>query len=200
MNNIYGYIRVSSVDQNEARQLAAMQRLRVHEKHIYLDKQSGKDFERPNYQKLIGKMQQGDLLYILSIDRLGRNYKEIQKQWRYLTGEKGIGICAIDMPLLDTRQYKDLLGTFISDIVLQILSFVAESERDNIRKRQAQGILAAKAKGVRFGRPEASIPKNFNKLVRQWRQDELPLKEVLSRCRISRATFYRRLRDLEAAE
>lgn len=110
MNNIYGYIRVSSVDQNEARQLAAMQRLRVHEKHIYLDKQSGKDFERPNYQKLIGKMQQGDLLYILSIDRLGRNYKEIQKQWRYLTGEKGIDICVIDMPLLDNRQYKDLLG------------------------------------------------------------------------------------------
>ena len=200
MNKIYGYIRVSSVDQNEARQLAAMQRLQVPEKHIYLDKQSGKDFERPNYQNLIGKMQQGDLLYILSIDRLGRNYKEIQKQWRYLTGEKGIDICVIDMPLLDTRQYKDLLGTFISDIVLQILSFVAESERDNIRKRQAQGILAAKAKGVRFGRPEASIPKNFNKLVRQWRQDELPLKEVLSRCRISRATFYRRLRDLEAAE
>ena len=200
MNKIYGYIRVSSVDQNEARQLAAMQRLQVPEKHIYLDKQSGKDFERPNYQKLIGKMQQGDLLYILSIDRLGRNYKEIQKQWRYLTGEKGIDICVIDMPLLDTRQYKDLLGTFISDIVLQILSFVAESERDNIRKRQAQGILAAKAKGVRFGRPEASIPKNFTKLVRQWRQDELPLKEVLSRCRISRATFYRRLRDLEAAE
>ena len=200
MNNIYGYIRVSSVDQNEARQLAAMQRLQVPEKHIYLDKQSGKDFERPNYQNLIGKMQQGDLLYILSIDRLGRNYKEIQKQWRYLTGEKGIDICVIDMPLLDTRQYKDLLGTFISDIVLQILSFVAESERDNIRKRQAQGILAAKAKGVRFGRPEASIPKNFNKLVRQWRQDELPLKEVLSQCRISRATFYRRLRDLEAAE
>ena len=200
MNNIYGYIRVSSVDQNEARQLAAMQRLQVPEKHIYLDKQSGKDFERPNYQNLIGKMQQGDLLYILSIDRLGRNYKEIQKQWRYLTGEKGIDICVIDMPLLDTRQYKDLLGTFISDIVLQILSFVAESERDNIRKRQAQGILAAKAKGVRFGRPEASIPKNFTKLVRQWRQDELPLKEVLSRCRISRATFYRRLRDMEAAE
>ena len=200
MNNIYGYIRVSSVDQNEARQLAAMQRLQVPEKHIYLDKQSGKDFERPNYQTLIGKMQQGDLLYILSIDRLGRNYKEIQKQWRYLTGEKGIDICVIDMPLLDTRQYKDLLGTFISDIVLQILSFVAESERDNIRKRQAQGILAAKAKGVRFGRPEASIPKNFTKLVRQWRQDELPLKEVLSRCQISRATFYRRLRELEAAE
>lgn len=200
MNKIYGYIRVSSVDQNEARQLAAMQRLQVPEKHIYLDKQSGKDFERPNYQNLIGKMQQGDLLYILSIDRLGRNYKEIQKQWRYLTGEKGIDICVIDMPLLDTRQYKDLLGTFISDIVLQILSFVAESERDNIRKRQAQGILAAKAKGVRFGRPEAAVPKNFTNLVTQWRQNQLPMKDLLKKCQISRATFYRRLRELDPAE
>jgi DNA invertase Pin-like site-specific DNA recombinase len=200
MNKIYGYIRVSSVDQNEARQLAAMQRLQVPEKHIYLDKQSGKDFERPNYQNLIGKMQQGDLLYILSIDRLGRNYKEIQKQWRYLTGEKGIDICVIDMPLLDTRQYKDLLGTFISDIVLQILSFVAESERDNIRKRQAQGILAAKAKGVRFGRPEAVVPKNFTNLVTQWRQNQLPMKDLLKKCQISRATFYRRLRELDPAE
>ena len=153
MGSIYGYIRVSSTDQNEDRQTAAMHKAGVAEPNIYMDKQSGKDFNRPQYTKLAGRLKKGDLLYILSIDRLGRNYEEIQNQWRILTKEIGIDICVIDMPLLDTRNGKDLMGTFIADLVLQILSFVAESERSNIRKRQEQGIAAAKAKGVKFGRP-----------------------------------------------
>ncbi len=144
--NIYGYIRVSSTDQNEERQIVAMKDVAVSNANMYIDKQSGKDFERPNYRKLVSKLQAGDLLYILSIDRLGRNYEEIQKQWRMLTKEIGADICVIDMPLLDTRNGKDLMGTFIADIVLQILSFVAQSERENIKRRQAEGIAAAKAK------------------------------------------------------
>lgn len=193
----YAYIRVSSLDQNEARQLRVMEELKIPKGNIYIDKQSGKDFQRQNYQKLIKKLKAGDLLYILSIDRLGRNYKEIQNQWRYLTEEKGIDICVIDMPLLDTRQYKDLLGTFISDLVLQVLSFVAESERDNIRKRQAQGIAAAKAKGVRFGRPEIHVPKNFPALVSKWRSNKITREEILQVCKISKATFYRKVREME---
>lgn len=191
----YAYVRVSTIDQNEARQLRAISDLAVPPDHIYMDKQSGKDFQRKNYQKLLHVLRKGDLLYILSIDRLGRNYKEIQNQWRYLTEEKGVDICVLDMPLLDTRKYKDLLGTFISDIVLQILSFVAESERDNIRKRQAQGISSAKAKGVRFGRPETKTPENFPKLVKRWREDKLSLNSLLETCQMSRATFYRRVRE-----
>ena len=193
----YAYIRVSSLDQNEARQLRVMEELKIPKGNIYTDKQSGKDFQRQNYQKLIKKLKAGDLLYILSIDRLGRNYKEIQNQWRYLTEEKGIDICVIDMPLLDTRQYKDLLGTFISDLVLQVLSFVAESERDNIRKRQAQGIAAAKAKGVRFGRPEVTVPRNFPALVSKWRSNKITREEILQVCKISKATFYRKVREME---
>lgn len=193
----YAYIRVSSLDQNEARQLRVMEELKIPKENIYIDKQSGKDFQRQNYQKLIKALKSGDLLYILSIDRLGRNYKEIQNQWRYLTEERKIDICVIDMPLLDTRRYKDLLGTFISDLVLQVLSFVAESERDNIRKRQAQGIAAAKAKGIRFGRPEAKIPKNFKQLVNKWRNNKITCEEILKICQISKATFYRRVREME---
>ena len=140
---IYGYVRVSSTDQNENRQIIALHEKGVDDRNIYMDKQSGKEFDRPQYKKLLRKIKQGDLLYILSIDRLGRNYEEIQSQWRVLTKEKGIDICVIDMPLLDTRQGKDLMGTFIADLVLQILSFVAQSERENIRKRQEQGIAAA---------------------------------------------------------
>ena len=193
----YAYIRVSSLDQNEARQLRVMEELKIPKENIYIDKQSGKDFQRHNYQKLIKELKTGDLLYILSIDRLGRNYKEIQNQWRFLTEEKGIDICVIDMPLLDTRQYKDLLGTFISDLVLQVLSFVAESERDNIRKRQAQGIAAAKAKGVRFGRPEVSVPRNFPVLVNKWRSNKITREEILQICKMSKATFYRKVREME---
>ena len=162
----YGYVRVSSLDQNEDRQMTALQDAAVPEKNIFTDKQSGKDFERPGYQKLTEVLKEGDILYILSIDRLGRNYEEIQKQWRILTKETGIDICVLDMPLLDTRNGKDLMGTFIADLVLQILSFVAQSERENIRKRQSEGIAVAKARGVRFGRPKKEVPDDFGKIVR----------------------------------
>ena len=167
----------------------------VPSKSVYIDKQSGKDFERPQYKKLVSKLKSGDLLYILSIDRLGRNYEDIQKQWRILTKDIGIDICVIDMPLLDTRNGKDLMGTFIADLVLQILSFVAQSERENIKKRQAQGIAAAKAKGVRFGRPEIDVPNDFGKIIKKWEQKRLPFSEVLKLCNMSEATFYRRLRE-----
>ena len=190
---IYGYIRVSSIDQNEDRQLIKMNELSIPENQIYIDKQSGKNFDRPEYKKLVKKLKPSDLLYVLSIDRLGRNYEEIQNQWRVLTKEKGIDICVIDMPLLDTRLHKDLMGTFISDLVLQILSFVAQNERENIKKRQAEGIAAAKSRGVRFGRPIKEVPKNFRTLIRQWEQKQLSLKQIMEQCGMSKATFYRRL-------
>ena len=191
----YGYIRVSSTDQNEGRQLVALRRKGILEKNLYIDKQSGKNFHRPKYQRLMKRLKPGDLLYILSIDRLGRNYKEIQDQWRLLTQKKGIDICVLDMPLLDTRQGKDLMGTFIADLVLQILSFVAQNERENIRRRQAEGIAAAKAQGVKFGRPEKTVPEDFICLVQAWKKKKLPLAEVLEQCNISESTFYRRLRE-----
>ncbi len=193
--NIYGYARVSSIDQNEGRQMIALHEAAVLERNIFMDKQSGKDFDRPNYKKLVKKLKAGDLLYVLSIDRLGRNYEEIQTQWRILTKEIGIDICVLDMPLLDTRNGKDLMGTFIADLVLQILSFVAQSERENIRKRQAEGIAAAKAKGIKFGRPEKSVPNDFSKIVKAWEQKKLTLAEVLKQCNISESTFYRKLRE-----
>ncbi len=192
---VYGYVRVSSTDQNEDRQLIALREKGVNDKNIFIDKQSGKDFERPNYKKLVSKLKAGDLLYIISIDRLGRNYEEIQKQWRVLTKEIGIDICVLDMPMLDTRNGKDLMGTFIADLVLQILSFVAQSERENIKKRQTEGIAAAKAKGVKFGRPEKEVPEDFGKIVKAWEQKKLPFEEVLKKCGMSEATFYRRLRE-----
>lgn len=169
-------------------------------KNIYVDKQSGKDFNRPNYMRLLRKLTEGDLLYVLSIDRLGRNYEEIQNQWRNLTKNKKIDICVIDMPLLDTRNGKDLMGTFIADLVLQILSFVAQSERDNIRKRQEQGIAAAKQRGVIFGRPKITAPDNFAELVSAWEDGSARLKEILDVCEMSEATFYRRLRELREKE
>ena len=159
---IYAYVRVSTREQNEDRQLIAMNELQVLQKNIFIDKQSGKDFDRPQYKKLLKKLRKDDLLYIKSIDRLGRNYNEIQEQWRILTKDKGADIVVLDMPLLDTRRGKDLMGTFLSDIVLQVLSFVAENERINIRQRQAEGIAAAKAKGVRFGRIPKPLPENFH--------------------------------------
>lgn len=195
MAQVYGYVRVSSIDQNEERQIVELSKRNVLSKNIYIDKQSGKSFERPQYKKLVRKLKQGDLLYILSIDRLGRNYLEIQEQWRILTKEKGIDICVIDMPLLDTRNGKDLMGTFIADLVLQILSFVAQNERENIRKRQAQGIAVAKAKRIKFGRPEIALPENFGELVHEWEKKRLPLSEVLEVCKMSEATFYRKLRE-----
>lgn len=195
MGKVYGYIRVSSTDQNEDRQRMALSEVGVEEKNIYMEKLSGKDFNRPQYKKLVRRMKSGDLLYILSIDRLGRNYAEIQNQWRVLTKEIGIDICVIDMPLLDTRTCKDLMGTFIADLVLQILSFVAQSERENIKKRQAQGIAAAKAKGVHMGRPVKGVPNNFGELVKLREKKKISLEQVLQECGMSEATFYRRLRE-----
>jgi len=192
---IYGYIRVSSHDQNEDRQLLALTEAGIPLENLFTDKQSGKDFERPAYQELMKQLEMGDLLYIKSIDRLGRNYEEIQNQWRILTKEKGIDIAVIDMPLLDTRSDKDLTKTFIADLVLQILCYVAQQERDNIRKRQTEGIRAAKLRGVRFGRPEKDIPDNFGELVRQWEQGKMTTDEVLEACRISHSTFYVRLKE-----
>lgn len=197
--NIYGYIRVSSRDQNEDRQLIALKKVGVAEKNIYLDKQSGKDFNRPQYKKLLRKLKKDDLLYIKSIDRLGRNYEEILQQWRMLTKEKGVDIVVLDMPLLDTRRGKDLMGTFLSDIVLQVLSFVAENERTNIRQRQAEGIAAAKAKGVKFGRPPLPLPENFYEIHKAWREKKITLKEAAEACKMPVGTFYGKARKFENA-
>ena len=200
MGNKYGYVRVSSIEQNEDRQMIALKKAGVSDNHIFMDKQSGKDFHRADYEKMVSQLQAGDLLYIMSIDRLGRNYAEIQNQWRMLTKEIGIDICVIDMPLLDTRNGKDLMGTFIADLVLQILSFVAENERENIRKRQEQGIAVAKKRGVRFGRPESKVPDNFKSIVRSWERGSIRLEEVLEKCQMSKSTFYRRLREMRLKE
>ena len=195
MGNVYGYVRVSSIDQNEDRQLIVMDENNVPKGNVYIDKQSGKDFERPQYKRLVKKLKAGDLLYILSIDRLGRNYEDIQKQWRILTKDIGIDIYVIDMPLLDTRNGKDLMGTFIADLVLQILSFVAQSERENIKKRQAEGIAAAKAKGVKFGRPEVPMPNDFDKYMAKWEKGQITTSEVLKLTGLNKSTFYRKVRE-----
>ena len=194
---IYGYARVSSKDQNEARQRIALHEMGVPEANIYIDKQSGKDFERPAYRRMVRKLKSDDLIYIKSIDRLGRNYEEIQNQWRILTKEKGVDICVIDMPLLDTRRGKDLVGTFLSDIVLQVLSFVAENERSNIRQRQAEGIAAARARGVKFGRPALPYPDNFCKVHRDWRKKKITLKQAAEACGMPVGTFYGKARKFE---
>ena len=189
MGNIYGYVRVSTKEQNEDRQLIALHEVGVLQKNIYMDKQSGKDFNRPQYKKLLKKLKPGDLLYIKSIDRLGRNYEEIQNQWRIITKEKNTDIYVIDMPLLDTRRGKDLLGTFISDLVLQLLSFVAENERTNIKQRQAEGIAAAKAKGIRFGRPPKPLPDNFHEAYQRWKQGEITGTAAAKECGMPLSTF-----------
>lgn len=192
MSKIYGYVRVSSVDQNEDRQMVALTAVGVPKNAIYMDKQSGKNFLRRQYQKLLEKLQAGDLLYIKSIDRLGRNYEEVQEQWRLLTKIKGVDIAVIDMPLLDTRRSKDLLGTFIADLVLQVLSFVAQNERENIRQRQAEGIAAAKKRGVRFGRPQKALPANFSKVQEQWQKGELTCREAAKLCNMPYGSFRRK--------
>lgn len=199
-NNTYGYIRVSAKDQNEARQLIAMHEKGLTAAFIFTDKQSGKDFDRPQYQELLKKLKCGDLLYIQSIDRLGRNYEEIQNQWRLLTKEKNIDICVIDMPLLDTRKGKDLMGTFIADLVLQILSFVAQSEREYIRKRQAEGIAAAKERGVRFGRPPMPLPENFNTVYAKWKNGEISGAAAARACEMPLGSFRYRAERYEKNE
>jgi len=191
----YGYARVSSADQNEDRQIIALEGLNIPASNIYTDKQSGKDFDRPEYKALLERLRPGDLLHIKSIDRLGRNYDEIKNQWRVLTIDRGVDVAVIDMPLLDTRLNKDLMGTFIADLVLQVLSFVAHNERDNIRKRQAEGIAAAKARGVHLGRPSMPIPDDFGALVKQWEKGKLTIAEVLERTGLKQSTFYSRLRE-----
>lgn len=197
---IYGYIRVSTREQNEDRQRLALAALPVPEENIYMDKQSGKDFERPQYRRLVRRLRRDDLLYVKSIDRLGRNYSEILEQWRMLTKEKGVDIAVLDMPLLDTRRGKDLMGTFLSDIVLQVLSFVAENECDNIRQRQAEGIAAAKARGVRFGRPPLPLPDNFHMLHQAWRGQKITLRQAARACGMPTGTFYSKAIKLETPD
>ena len=197
MENTYGYIRVSTREQNEDRQLIALREMHIAGSNIFIDKQSGKDFNRPQYKRLVRKLKKDDLLYIKSIDRLGRNYREIIEQWRLLTLTKGIDIVVLDMPLLDTRRGKDLMGTFLSDIVLQVLSFVAENERTNIRQRQAEGIAAAKAKGVKFGRPPKPLPHNFHEVHRAWRAKKMTLKQAAEACNMPVGTFYDKARKFE---
>ena len=197
MDNRYGYVRVSSLDQNEGRQMDAMAAAGVAEENLFIDKQSGKDFNRPQYRKLLRKVRKDDIIYIKSIDRLGRNYEEIQNQWRMLTKDKGIDICVIDMPLLDTRRGKDLVGTFLSDIVLQVLSFVAENERVNIRQRQAEGIAAAKARGVRFGRPPRPLPANYHSAYQRWKAGEITGTAAAAECGMPLSTFRYRAEGYE---
>ena len=195
--SVYGYIRVSSKDQKEDRQQIALKEVGVEKQNIYTDKQSGKDFNRPQYKKMLRKLKKDDLLYIKSIDRLGRNYEEILQQWRILTKEKVVDIVVLDMPLLDTRRGKDLMGTFLSDIVLQVLSFVAENERTNIKQRQAEGIAAAKAQGIKFGRPPLPLPDNFYEVHKAWRSKKITLKQAAAACNMPVGTFYGKARKFE---
>ncbi len=193
----YGYIRVSTREQNEDRQRLALLAAGVPKNHIYMDKQSGKDFERPQYQNLLKKLGENTVLYIKSIDRLGRNYAELNEQWRIITKEKKADIVVIDMPVLDTRREKSLTGTFISDIVLTLLSYVAENERMSIRQRQAEGIAAAKARGVKFGRPAVQTPENFYEICGQWKEKKLTLKQAASACNMAESTFFGKAKKLE---
>ena len=188
-NNTYGYVRVSTQEQNEARQLTAMREFGVEEEHIVVEKLSGKDFRRPRYQRLVRSLKPGDVLVVKSIDRLGRNYDEILEQWGVITKKRKAAIVVLDMPLLDTRQGRDLTGTLIADIVLQLLSYVAQTEREYIRQRQAEGIAAAKARGVRFGRERRILPDNFEELRQAWRGKKMTLKAAATACGIPKTTF-----------
>ena len=187
---IYGYVRVFTQDQNEARQLAAMRKFGVPEENVVVEKLSGKDFNRPRYQRLVRALRREDVLVVKSIDRLGRNYTEILDQWSFITKKREAAIVVLDMPLLDTRQSRDLTGTLISDIVLQLLSYVAQTERENIRQRQAEGIAAAKARGVHFGPEAQAPPENFAALHRAWRARQLTLREAADACGMPKSTFY----------
>ena len=194
--NTYGYVRVSGKDQNEDRQILAMRELNIPACSIFIDKQSGKDFERPMYKELVRSLKEDDLLYVKSIDRLGRNYQDIVEQWKYLTRVKKVDIVVMEMPLLDTRKGKDLMGTFLSDLVLQILSFVAENERENIRSRQREGIEAAKAKGIKFGRPSVPLPENFMDIYERWKNKEITASKAAEESGFSRTKFYNTIRKL----
>ena len=187
---VYGYIRVSTREQKEDRQQIAMRQAGVLEQNIYIDKQSGRDFDRPKYKKLLRRLKRDDLLYIKSIDRLGRNYQEVLEQWRFLTKEKNVDIVVLDMPLLDTRRGRDLMGAFLADIVLQVLSFVAENERSSIRQRQAEGIAAARARGVQFGRDPRPLPANFYETFSAWKAGACTIEEASAACGLPRSTFY----------
>lgn len=195
MEQTYGYIRVSSTDQNEIRQRIALEQQGIPADHIFMDKMSGKDFQRSQYQAMLKQLRPGDQLCIMSIDRLGRNYEEILEQWRVLTKEKRMDILVLDMPLLDTRRDKNLLGTFIADLILQVLSFVAQNERENIRTRQAQGIAAAKLRGVRFGHKPKPLPKNFTEIYSLWEMGHISVSEAARRTGMSRTTFRRRAKS-----
>lgn len=190
-NTVYGYVRVSTRDQHEARQMMAMEAFGVDRSNIYLDKQSGKDFNRPQYRRLMRRLGKDDILVVKSIDRLGRNYDEIIEQWRCITKEKQAAIVVLDMPLLDTRQGRDLTGTLIADIVLQLLSYVAQTEREFIRRRQAEGIATARARGVRFGAPPKEKPAAYAALAQTWRQGEISSRRAAEQLRVSHPTFLR---------
>ena len=195
----YGYARVSTVAQNLDRQLDELIKLGLDASHIYTDKESGKDFDRKNYKRLIRKLKSGDVLFIKSIDRLGRNYNKVLDEWRFLTKEKGVDIVVIDMPLLDTRiEGKNLVGKFIADVVLQVLSFVAENERETMRQRQAEGIKIAKLKGIRFGRPPLNIPDGFLEIVKSYKKGEISSSQAVSKSGLTRGTFYRKLKIIES--
>ena len=197
MGNVYGYVRVSSKDQNEDRQVITMRDMQIPEENIFIDKQSGKDFNRPQYKRLLRKVKENDLIYIKSIDRLGRNYGEILEQWKIITKDKGVDLYVIDMPILDTRREKNLLGTFISDLVLTLLSYVAENERATIRQRQAEGIAAAKARGIHFGRTPKPLPENFYEVYQQWKMKKITIKEAAEQCGMPQTTFYEKARKYE---
>lgn len=197
MGKTYGYVRVSTREQNEDRQVLALNEVQVPKENIYMDKQSGKDFNRPMYQHLLKKIKEGDLLYVKSIDRLGRNYEEILEQWRIITKDRKADIAVLDMPLLDTRRGRDLMGTFLSDIVLQVLSFVAENERGTIRQRQKEGIEAAKLRGVKFGRPPKPLPENFVQVYKRWLKKEINGIQAAELCEMSVPTFYRKVEKLK---
>lgn len=197
MSDVFGYVRVSTREQNVERQLTAMYRMGISPQNIYIDRESGKDFSRPRYQKMLRRVQAGMVIYIQSIDRLGRNYKEILEQWRYITKVKKADIVVLDMPLLDTRRGKDLLGTFLSDVVLQVLSFVAENERQSIRKRQAEGIAEAQKRGVRFGRPPKPLTEAFWQQFAQWQAGKATLKQAARDCGMPVSTFYAKCRKIK---
>ena len=197
---IFGYMRVSTREQNEERQRLALLEMGVPKERIYMDKQSGKDFDRPQYRRLLRDLNKNSVLFVKSIDRLGRNYTDLNEQWRIITKEKEADIVVIDMPILDTRREKNLLGTLISDIVLALLSYAAENERANIRQRQVEGIAAAKARGVKFGRPEIIVPDNFYEIYKKWRKKEVSVKEAAKACNLAKSTFFDKVRKLEKCD